>query len=86
MKKRYGISYETFLSMMEKQNGVCAICNEPIIIGGHKRNTACIDHNHQTGKIRELLCANCNNGIGHLKENITTMYRAIEYIKKHTIT
>jgi len=42
-----------------------------------------VDHNHSTGKIRSLLCQGCNHGIGHFKESITLLKRAIKYLEVH---
>lgn len=71
--------------MFEKQNGVCAICNLPETIK-HKSGTIynlSVDHNHTTGKVRELLCANCNHSLGGLKENISFAENLINYLRKH---
>jgi hypothetical protein len=62
---------------MKKQNEVCVIC------GRKDKRKLCGDHNHTTGNPRELLCMNCNAGIGNFKENISTLLKAIEYLKKH---
>lgn len=61
LKHRYNLSKEDWDRMFEKQNGCCAIC------GKHQSEfakTLGIDHNHQTGKIRGLLCYNCNRALG----------------------
>ncbi len=50
---------------------------------GHEVKVLHVDHNHKTGKVRGLLCYNCNNGIGRFKEDIETLEKAIEYLKKH---
>jgi len=56
----------------------CAICGNP---GGKKR--LCVDHDHVTGKIRGILCDNCNVGIGRLKDDIGLLYRAIDYLEEY---
>jgi hypothetical protein len=73
-RKRYGLNEEQYDAMILSQNNLCAICNKP----SHK--TLHIDHNHTTGKVRGLLCSNCNTGIGFFKEDIASLYRAIEYL------
>lgn len=60
----------------EKQNKLCAF--------GHKVDLLHVDHNHMTGQIRGLLCYNCNNGIGRLKEDIEVLEKAIEYLKYYS--
>ena len=77
LKKTWGMSLEQFNELNISQNGLCAICkiNADIL---H------IDHNHSTGKIRALLCNNCNRGIGHLKESTEILNAAIDYIRDHS--
>ena len=53
---RYGISYEYYLSVVEDQKGHCAICG--------KETQLSVDHNHETGMFRGLLCNRCNSGLG----------------------
>lgn len=73
--KRYGITKEIYEEMYKKQSGKCYICNvvEPEL---H------IDHNHTTGKVRTLLCKECNMALGLLKENVVTLKNMIEYLEK----
>ncbi len=77
--KSYGVSQEQYDSMFENQKGCCAICNQTL---DQSKNT-CVDHCHKTGKVRGLLCANCNFGIGHLKDSIPLIESAIQYLKGH---
>ena len=80
LRRTYGISYQEYLYMLETQNGCCAICgtNDP-----SPRKAFSVDHCHTTGKVRSLLCGNCNTGIGLLQEDEEVMKRAIEYIVFH---
>lgn len=78
IKKRYGMELETFLSMLEKQNGRCAICNN--IFRADKDTN--VDHCHVTGKTRALLCFKCNVGIGRFNDSIELVEKALEYLKK----
>lgn len=66
--RKYGISYEQYLAMLELQGGKCAICatTEPKGNGGKNGNFA-VDHDHETGRVRALLCHRCNIGIGMLE-------------------
>jgi hypothetical protein len=73
LKGRYGISEDMFQLQLKSQGGRCCICKtEP---------ATNVDHNHKTGKVRGILCGNCNRGLGLLRENIDNLQRAIEYIK-----
>jgi hypothetical protein len=76
-KKLYGLEYTDYLAMLENQNGVCAICHE----APDKRNLN-IDHNHETGEIRGLLCIKCNRAIGLMKDDINLFQSAIEYLQR----
>jgi Recombination endonuclease VII len=76
-----GIREEDFNEMFKQQNGKCAIC------GTHQNDLnkfLCIDHSHKTNKIRGLLCNNCNRGIGHLKDDINILLKAIDYLKQYS--
>lgn len=78
IKRVYGISYERVRQMFIEQDGVCPICSNKF--GGKKDMQ--IDHNHATGQIRQLLCQNCNRGLGIFKENTSTLLNAIKYLKR----
>ena len=75
--KKYGITENDYLKMFEKQKGVCSICSKPQLT---KR--LYIDHNHTTGKIRGLLCENCNRGLGMFKDDKNILLSAIGYLDK----
>lgn len=83
LKKHFGISHREYEKLREQQNGVCAICQQPeqILMFGKKMRLA-VDHCHDTGAVRGLLCANCNRGIGLLKDNPEWLRRAADYIEK----
>lgn len=79
LKNNWNMTTDDFNKMLATQENRCAICgNSPKVLH--------IDHDHNTGKIRELLCNNCNRGIGHLKESESILISAISYIKKHQPT
>jgi hypothetical protein len=74
--KKYGITVDEFMKLCEAHNGKCAICGvEPKTKRGLH-----IDHCHDTGVIRGLLCNGCNTGIGLLQESPEIMTKAIEYL------
>lgn len=86
--KTYGISFEDYVELYEQQNGCCAICKISLILLGDSETqyrTACVDHNHITGKIRNLLCHSCNRGLGLFKDNATLLRLAAEYLEKDSI-
>ena len=73
---RYGLSKEEYYSLLENQNGVCAICFKKDKI------RLAVDHNHNTGKVRGLLCSNCNRGIGLLKDSTAMLLSAAQYLQR----
>lgn len=76
--RKYGINKETYMDMFNKQGGKCCICYIPQ--DKLKRRLA-VDHCHKTGKVRALLCLNCNRGIGMLKDNPEYLRRAVELLE-----
>lgn len=80
LQRAYDISYQEYLVMLEAQNGCCAICGTD---DTGKRKAFAVDHCHETGTVRGLLCSPCNTGIGLLKEDLGIMKRAMEYVKFH---
>jgi len=74
--RRYGITIEYYDSLLEKQNGLCAICLK-------KPEKLHVDHSHETGIVRALLCHKCNTSLGLLQEDAEILNRAIEYLEKH---
>jgi hypothetical protein len=79
---QYSITPEEYKRMLDKQNGLCAICGSEGKGGRGITRKLVVDHCHETGTIRGLLCANCNTGIGLLKENKSTLAAAIHYIEE----
>jgi hypothetical protein len=81
MKKNYGVEYETYLGMVSKQNGKCAICGaEPP--NDERKKRLSIDHCHTTGKVRGLLCDPCNRGLGFFRDNQDNLKKAISYLAR----
>ena len=76
LKHRYGLSYEDWLKIWEIQDGRCKICSKKF----KNPSDACIDHNHDTQKIRGLLCRKCNFGISNFNDNPKLTARATEYL------
>lgn len=75
--KRFNLTIEDFNTMMIKQNNKCKICN---IHRDQVTKNFNVDHCHKTGKVRGLLCLNCNTGLGQFKDNIELMIKAIQYL------
>lgn len=63
--KTYNLTLEEYMDLYEKQQGLCALCGQPEKLKQQGKITAlCIDHDHQTGKVRGLLCRVCNRWVG----------------------
>lgn len=74
-----------YLDLAEKQNFVCAICGEENFAMG-VNHTGClvVDHSHETGKVRGLLCHNCNRALGLLKDDSSLVSKAFHYLQSVT--
>jgi hypothetical protein len=84
LMSQYGMTTEDYQKLFNKQNGVCAICNKRESAksnGGYIKSLA-VDHCHTTGKIRGLLCQDCNLGIGKLKDDVALVEAALNYLKE----
>lgn len=83
--RKFGITLAEYSEMLLAQNGVCAICQKPET---QKRDgkvkALAVDHDHDTGVNRGLLCSDCNTGIGKLKEDRDIFVAAIRYLDKHS--
>ena len=78
--KLYGLSLEEVVQMRKDSNGICAICNRE---GLHHHKRLVIDHDHETGKVRGLICSRCNSAIGFLGDDICNVENLLSYLKKH---
>lgn len=80
--KRYGITGDQYRSMLERQGGVCKICGRtPEEVSDKTAWRLAVDHCHQTGAVRGLLCRACNTAIGQLQESEEIIMKALEYVR-----
>lgn len=77
LKRKYGLTPKDFDRMSKEQGGVCAVCK--LVPGG---KGFYIDHNHETGRVRGLLCFTCNMALGLLKDSAIVARSAAEYLEK----
>jgi len=87
-RKKFGITGEGYDRMLAEQNFVCAICQKPerhISKKTGKARALHVDHDHHDPnlKVRGLLCSDCNTGIGHFKDDVEILRRAIAYLESH---
>lgn len=79
-----GITPADYQEMVERQGGKCAICGRPETASRNGRRIAlAVDHDHETGQIRKLLCTTCNTGLGSFRENPALLAAAFDYLKGH---
>lgn len=77
--KKYGLREEDFLKLLLSQDGRCAICKKM----SQPSTDLHIDHCHQSGKVRGLLCSGCNMAIGRLGDSLEYLRSAYEYLRRH---
>lgn len=75
---KYGLTIAEYDKMAVAQNHKCGICGVPQSEIGY---ALAVDHSHETGKVRGLLCIKCNVGIGNLNDSVDTLLKAIDYLK-----
>ena len=78
IRRKYGITKEQYDKLLQQQGGGCAICGRTEEPDGRKLS---IDHDHNTGDVRGILCNNCNNGLGSFGDDIEGMHKAINYLQ-----
>lgn len=85
-KSQYGITDSEFQNLFETQKGKCAICGFqfPGQNTGDRNSSPHVDHCHTTGKVRGLLCGQCNKGIGALKDSLELVESAVYYLQKNS--
>ncbi len=79
LKALYGLTVEDYDKLLESQNGGCAICGLKTEPNG---KSLCVDHNHETGQIRGILCFRCNTFVGQLEHPLRSA--AEEYLSRFT--
>lgn len=78
-ERKHNITQEEYDLMVKTQDGKCASCGNP----PNGSRPLSVDHDHKTGKIRELLCNGCNSALGHAKESPERLIRLAVYTLKH---
>lgn len=82
LKSTYGITPEQYDEMLASQNGVCAICQGPPALSNNSGRFH-VDHDHETGRVRGLLCGHCNTGMGMYRDSIALLWKAMLYLVRH---
>jgi hypothetical protein len=80
-----GWTREQFDTAWVEQNGKCAICSIEMTRKGRGVAEACADHNHATGRQRQLLCTRCNFACGSLRDDPAIAESVARYLKRHSV-
>jgi hypothetical protein len=75
LKRRYGLGADDVLAMLEEQGHACLVCRRQLAV-----ETAHVDHDHATGRVRGILCFGCNGGMGQFKDDPEVLVRAARYL------
>lgn len=87
LQRKYGITAEDYDALLAKQDGRCAICRRTPAETGRRRNGAqrlAVDHNHETGEVRGLLCLDCNTALALFGDDADRLQTAIGYLQGHS--
>ena len=77
IKHKYGMTLDDFDRMADAQGNACAICGDQVKLY--------IDHDHDTGAPRKLLCAMCNTGLGRFRDNLDRLRKAVAYMESFSV-
>lgn len=90
LQQKYGITIDQYEWMLAKNAGLCWICNRPEERKRHQKarylEALYVDHDHQTGMIRGLLCRKCNTGVGYFQDDAARMLAAIAYLDQWNVS
>ena len=82
LRRNYRLTPDQFNDMWESQGGKCGICQIQMAPKGRSKEAVSVDHNHQTGEVRGLLCGACNRGIGNLRDCPDILEAAAKYLRQ----
>ena len=82
LRRKYGLTEEGYLVLLQAQDGRCAICGNEQTDG--RRDSLDVDHDHSTGQLRGLLCGQCNKGLGTFGDDPQKLRKAADYLERTT--
>ena len=85
LKYKYGVTHAEFVTAWDQQDGACSICKNDLpdlMTYDNRRRGYAIDHNHETGAFRGILCLKCNSLLGMASESTEVLSAAIEYLNE----
>lgn len=82
LRQRYNLDVPKRIKLLESQGGRCKVCKREITFNGTAgQYAACIDHNHETGVVRGVLCGVCNSWIGYIENEKIAIETIADYLK-----
>jgi hypothetical protein len=87
-ERKFGVTIAEYEAMLAAQGGRCAVCRNPEKRGrrGGGTKLLAVDHDHETGQVRGLVCHDCNTGLGMFLEDPELLERAAEYLRSCAVT
>jgi hypothetical protein len=82
LKQEYGLTIEAYTAMLQVQFYKCAACGDKLD-PEVKRHAICVDHDHVTGEVRQLICRHCNIALGYVKDDVDRLEKLIVYLRRH---
>lgn len=90
LKKNYGLTLEAYETLVASQGHACAICRSPIkdwkVGDSLAARSASVDHDHESGVVRGILCVKCNAGLGQFRDDVSLLAAAIGYLDRARAT
>ena len=84
LKRKFGITLDEYNQLLKEQGDVCAICGRKERYKHHQNGEIkklSVDHDHKTGKVRGLVCTNCNAVLGYAQDNLLILIKGVKYLK-----
>jgi hypothetical protein len=89
LRRKYGMTLEQYNMLFEKQKGLCALCSKPETVRRNSKSVGperlAVDHCHDTGRIRGLLCFKCNTAVGSIGDDESSAKRVVEYLESNAL-
>ena len=82
ISSRYGLSVAEIEAKLAAQGHACAICRTALLGHARERDAPQVDHDHDSGVIRDILCRNCNTALGNFKDDPATVGKALAYLER----
>lgn len=85
VKYKYGLEWEDYIKLFNDAGGSCEICGKELsLLVDQDKETAYVDHDHLTNKVRGILCRVCNVALGHFRDSKLHLLKAVEYLDRQT--